>query len=157
MERCSVSVMVNKSVVSASYAQAYNLLFCADNHPAALYIYAFPPAQKDDIDQRVHPYLLGILMTSSAIILASWKPASGHSKSTLAFITSHSQSIHLWSHQAGQSCTQVVEAVPIPIGESFFCCSTSHAAHCYLTIRRLLSPRLCICTRWQQDAHYVSE
>lgn len=111
------------SVTPASVQQSHlSLLFRADNHPAALYLFAFPPAREDALDQRVHPYLLGIVMTSSAITLASWRPASpdadGHAKSTLAFITSHSPSIHLWTHQAaGQSCTQIVEAVPVPIGE----------------------------------------
>jgi hypothetical protein len=92
----------------------------SDNHPAALYILAFPVAEESAIDQRTQPYLFSIIMTSSAVLHATWEPArpnaSRDERSTLAFITSQSQSIHFWNHK---DHTQMVEAIPIPIGESF--------------------------------------
>lgn len=96
----------------------YTLL--SDNHPAALYIFAFPTAEESAVDQRTQPYLFSIIMTSSAVLYATWKPArpnaSRDERSTLAFITSQSQSIHLWNHK---DHIQKVEAIPIPIGEIF--------------------------------------
>lgn len=101
--------------------------FDSENHPTALYIYAFPPPSRrcEELDKRIQPYLLSIVMLSSAITLVSWKPRIAAAKnqdmeitSTLAILASQGQSIHLWNHQSDHK--QIVEAVPIPIGKRFF-------------------------------------
>lgn len=99
------------------------ILFPIDNHPAAIYIYAFPIVDPQEEDQRIQPYLLSVVILSSSITLASWKPVTSNRgehhqfTSNLAIITSQGQSIHLWSYQGGHSPSQIVEAIPIPLGK----------------------------------------
>ncbi|UZJ51506.1 hypothetical protein CBS101457_000826 [Exobasidium rhododendri] len=92
-----------------------------DNQPAAVYVYAFPPLDPREGDQRIQPYLLAVSMLSSSITLAAWKPVAADQvhlpDSSLAVINVEGQSIHLWSYQGGLSPRQVVEAIPIPIDD----------------------------------------
>jgi hypothetical protein len=61
-------------------------------------------------------------MLSSSVTLTAWKPVAAgnqgdHTTSSLAIINSQGQSIHLWSYRGSHSPSQIVEAVPIPLGE----------------------------------------
>ena len=94
-----------------------------DNHPAVVYIYAFPRTADQEHIERIPPYLLSVVTLASTVTVSAWRPVperrqgqAQDGRSDLAIMTSHSQSIHLWSYRAGATPIQVVEAIPIPVG-----------------------------------------
>jgi hypothetical protein len=135
--RCWASAMVSERGIAPifyTFQLTFRDTFCPDNHPTAVYIFAFLPLDAEAADQRIQPYLLSVVLMSSAITMAAWKPVPADrqtrsSSSHLAIITSQGQSIHLWSYQEGRTHTQLVEAIPIPIGKSR---DDTHEA-CYIT------------------------